>query len=77
MSSSLPVEQLVHRLVDAIDSLGLDILRNAMDGFHEIMKGILRSIPVHRSGRSPFIDQRILVVARLPRKDWHPSVIRC
>jgi len=65
MSSSLPVEQLVHRLVNVTDSLGLDMLGNAMDGFLELMIGILRSISVHRSGHSPFIDPRMLVVARM------------
>ena len=65
MSSSLTVEQLVHRLVNAIDSLGLDMLGNAMDGFLELMNGILRSISVHRSGHPPFIDPRMLVVARM------------
>ena len=77
MSSSLSIEQLVHRLVNTIDSLSLDILRNAMDGFHELMIGILPSISVHRSGHSPFIDQRMLVVARMPRKDGHLSILRC
>jgi len=77
MSSSLPVEQLVHRLVNTTDSLGLDILRKAADGFHELTNGILRYIWVHRSGHPPFIDQRMLVVARMLRKDWHLFIIRC
>lgn len=77
MSSSLPVEQPVHRLVNAINTLGLYILRNAMDGFDKLMIDILRCISVHRSGYFLFTDQKMLVIARTPRKDWHLSKIRC
>ena len=77
MSNSLPVEQPVYRLVNAIDSLAFGILRNAMDGFHELLIGILRSITVHRSGHSPFIDPRMLIVARMLVRDWHLSIIHC